>query len=103
MALLSKQNLVLKKIIKTIEEDRKQDITQLGNYYKPYIKNLHVSGGCLYFDDRLVIPASLRSTMLHRFYEAHPGQFAMKSLAIHLVAENLSRKVAPNALKQVKT
>ena len=31
MSLLSKQNLVLKKLIKAIEEDRKQDITQLGN------------------------------------------------------------------------
>ena len=32
MSLLSKQSLVLKKIIKAIEEDRKQDILQLGNY-----------------------------------------------------------------------
>ena len=34
MSILSKQDLVLKKIIKTIEEDRKQDILQLGNYYQ---------------------------------------------------------------------
>ena len=81
MALLSKQDLLLKKIIKEIEEDGKQDITQMGNYYKPYFNNLHVNGGCLYFDDRLVIPACLRSTMLHRLHEAHPGQFVMKSLA----------------------
>ena len=46
MSLLSKQDLVLKKIIKAIEEDRKQDILQLGNYYKSYLNNLHVSGGC---------------------------------------------------------
>ena len=47
MSLLSKQDLVLKKIIKAIEEDRKQDILQLGNYYKSYLINLHASGGCL--------------------------------------------------------
>ena len=82
MSLLSKQDLVLKKIIKAIEEDRKQDILQLGNYYKSYLNNLHVSGGCLYLDNRLVIPACLRSTMLNRLHEAHPGQFAMKSLKI---------------------
>ena len=73
MSLLSKQDLVMKKIIKAIEEDRKQDILQLGNYYKSYLNNLHVSGGCLYLDSRLVIPACLRSTMLNRLHEAHPG------------------------------
>ena len=66
MSLLSKQDLVLKKIIKAIEDDRKQDILQLGNYYKSYLNNLHVSGGYLYLDNRLVITACLRSTMLHR-------------------------------------
>ena len=81
MALLSKQDLVLKKIIKAIGEDRKLDIAQLGNYYKPNINNLHVNGGCLYFDDRLVIPACLKTTMLHRLHEAHPVEFAIESLA----------------------
>ena len=85
MSLLSKQDLVLKKIIKAIEEYRKQDILQLGNYYKSYLNNLHVSGGCLYLDNRLVIPACLRSTMLNRLHEAHPGQFAMKSLATQYI------------------
>ena len=85
MSLLSKQDLVLKIIIKAVEEDRKQDILQLGNYYKSYLNNLHVSGGCLYLDNRLVIPACLRSTMLHRLHEAHPGQFAMKSLATQCI------------------
>ena len=55
MSFLSKQDLVLKKIIKAIEEDCKQDILQLGNYYKSYLNNLHVSGGCLYLDNRLFI------------------------------------------------
>ena len=51
MSLLSKQDLVMKKLIKAIEEDRKQDILQLGNYYKLYLNNLHFSGGCLYLDN----------------------------------------------------
>ena len=92
MSLSSKQDLVLKKIIKAIEEDRKQDILQLGNYYKSYLNNLHVSGGCLYLDNRLVIPACLRSARLHQLHEAHPGQFAMKSLATQYIwwQKNLS-------------
>ena len=48
------------------------------NYYKACFNNLHVSGGCLYFDDLLVIPACLRSTMLHRLH-------AMKNLAIQYI------------------
>ena len=85
MSLLSKQDLVLKKITKAIEEDRQEDILQLGSYYKSYLNNLHVSGGCLYLDNRLVIPACLRSKMLHRLHEAHPGQFAIKSLATQYI------------------
>ena len=37
MSSFSKQDLVLKKIIKAIEEDRKQVILHLGNYYKSYL------------------------------------------------------------------
>ena len=73
MSLLAKQDLVLKKIIKAIEEDRKQDILQLGNYYKSYLNNLHVSGGCLYLDNRLVIPACLRSTTLTDYTKLTPA------------------------------
>ena len=47
--------------------------------------NLHVSGECLYMDNRLVIPACLKSTMLHRLHESHPGQFAMKILATQYI------------------
>ena len=79
-SLLSKQDLVLKK-----NNSSKQDILQLGNYYKSYLNNLHFSGGCLYLDNRLVIPACLRSTMFHRLHEAHPGQFAKKSLATQYI------------------
>ena len=49
------------------------------------MNNLHVSGGCLYLDNRLVIPACLRSKMLHQLHEAHPGQFVMKSLATQYI------------------
>ena len=45
----------------------------MGNYYKPYPIILHVSGGRLYFDGRLVIPACLRTMMLHRLHDAQPG------------------------------
>ena len=93
--------------MKAIEEDRKQDITQLVNYYKPYINNLHVNGGCLDFDGRLVIPACLRSIMLHRLHEAHPGQFAMKTLAtLYIWWPQIDREIqvyGENCIECVKT
>ena len=110
LALLTIQDLVLKKNTKAIEEDQKQDITQLGNYYNPYINKLNVSAGCLYFDDGLVIPACLRSIKLHRSHEAHRGQFAMKSLAIQYIWwPKIYREIqvhgenCTECLKQVKT
>ena len=42
---------------------------------------IYTSAEDVLFDDRLVVPACLRSTLLHRLHEAHPGKFAMKSLA----------------------
>ena len=47
MALLTKQDLALKKINKATDEEQKKHISQMGNYYKPYNDNLHVNGGCL--------------------------------------------------------
>ena len=45
MTLLTKQDLVLKKIVEAIEENGNQDILQVGNFYKTYINNKHVNGG----------------------------------------------------------
>ena len=92
MSFLSKQDLVLKKIFRAIEEDRKQDTLQLGYYYKSYMNNLHVSGGCLYLDNRLVIPTCLRSTMITPITRNPPRPVCNKKPGnpTHLVAKNLS-------------
>ena len=45
MTLLTKQDLVLKKIVEAIEENGNEDILQVGNFYKTYINNKHVNGG----------------------------------------------------------
>nr|VZI33649.1 unnamed protein product [Spirometra erinaceieuropaei] len=43
--------------------------------------SLSVVDSCLMFADRLVIPSSLRPTVLRQFHAAHPGTSRMKSIA----------------------
>ncbi|BHF81704.1 hypothetical protein SprV_0802483700 [Sparganum proliferum] len=43
--------------------------------------SLSVVDSCPMFADRVVIPSSLRPTVLHQFHAAHPGTSRMKSIA----------------------
>nr|VZI11363.1 unnamed protein product [Spirometra erinaceieuropaei] len=43
--------------------------------------SLSVVDSCLMFADRVVIPSSLRPTVLRQFHAAHPGTCRMKSIA----------------------
>ena len=43
--------------------------------------NISIQDNCLLFNNRIIIPASLRSKVLYRLHETHPGMSRMKALA----------------------
>ena len=49
------------------------------------ISRMTLFKGCILFQDRVFIPPSLRSTILAKFHENHPGIVAMKCLARELI------------------
>nr|VZH95980.1 unnamed protein product [Spirometra erinaceieuropaei] len=54
-----------------------------GNLRQLFLRraSLSVVDSCLMFADRVVIPSSLRPTVLRQFHAAHPGTSRMKSIA----------------------
>ncbi|KAK6763533.1 hypothetical protein RB195_024017 [Necator americanus] len=51
------------------------------NSWKALSHALSVQNGCLYFDHRMVVPASLQEAVLKQLHEGHPGMTRMKMLA----------------------
>ena len=55
------------------------------NKYKKYADRLSILKGCIMFDNRVLIPDTLRYLILQQFHEGHPGIVAMKSIVSSLV------------------
>ena len=53
--------------------------------YKNVIGQMSILKGCLLFNNRVVIPQSLRSNVLKLFHDGHPGMSSMKSFARSLI------------------
>jgi len=53
--------------------------------FKSKSNNLSILYGCILYNDRVLIPESLRSLVLQQFHDDHPGICAMKSLTRSLI------------------
>ena len=74
---------VLSKVIKRVVEGWESDISK-NEDMKPYWtrkEELTVEGGCLLWGGRVVIPESLRESVLLELHDVHPGITRMKVLA----------------------
>ena len=64
---------------KAVEDGR--TLERFGAYLKNFQRNIHVKEGLLFNDNKLIVPAALRSLFLSLLHETHPGRFGMNSLA----------------------
>ncbi|ETN78110.1 hypothetical protein NECAME_10588 [Necator americanus] len=68
------------------------------NSWKALSHALSVQNGCLYFDHRIVVSASLQEAVLKQLHEGHPGMTKMKMLARGYVYwTNINRKLYATA------
>ena len=58
---------------------------QILKVYKKFIPCLSIFKGCILYDNRVLIPPSLRGAVLQLFHEGHPGIVGMKSSLRSLV------------------
>ena len=56
-------------------------------------RDIHVKEGLLFNDNKLIVPAALRSPFLSLLHENHQGHFGMKSLAENIWWPHLYRKI----------
>ena len=71
----------------------RQTIGQIRSLPKELPEVNHVKEGLLFNDNKLVVPAALRSPFLSLLHETHPGQFGMKALAENIWWPHLYREI----------
>ena len=57
---------------------------RLGIYWSDSWKDLHVADGCLFWDDKVVLPELLREPFFKLLHSTHAGARAMKSRCDHV-------------------
>ena len=76
---MTDEDKVLKDVKKAVEEGRPLD--KFGAYVKTFQPDIHVKEALLFNNNKLIVPAALRSLFMSLLHETHPGQLGMKSLA----------------------
>ena len=74
---------ILQKVMKNVLEgwDKKVSEDEVMKPYWSRREELSVEGGCLLWGGRVIIPESLRKTVLMELHDVHPGITRMKALS----------------------
>ena len=89
--LMTDEDKILKEVKKAVQEGKPLD--KFGAYLKNFQRDIHVKEGMLFNDNKLIVPAALRSPFLSLLHETHPGQFGMKALAENIWWPHLYREI----------
>ena len=76
---MTDEDKILRDVKKEVEEGR--PLGRFGAYLKTFQRDIRIKKGLIFNDNKLIVPAALRSSFMSLLHENHPGQFGMKSLA----------------------
>ncbi len=62
-------------------------------YFFRAFGHLHVKAGCLFYDNRLIVPNCLQQAILHRLHEDHSGAHAMLARASNIWWPHMRREI----------
>ena len=68
-------------LIKCKDPQLQSKIAAMSKYYAQYTQDFHVRDGCLWMDERLVIPNSLQAAVNNRLHYYHHGKSSMYDAA----------------------
>ena len=92
VALLIEDDLMLSPIVKALQN--KVETTNANSpHFKHFTRDLHESDGLFYMDGKLVIPFTLKNTLMKTTHETHPGQFGMKYQAQYVWWPHINRQI----------
>ena len=69
------------KLPKTIVCLERKTTTQIPEEYKQYTENLSTRFVVMFYDDKIIVPKSLRSTVITLFHKRHPSNNKMSHAA----------------------
>ena len=81
LALLSKDDPILRPIVKAFRKNKVEMISSDSPYFHLFVSDLHESDGLLYIDGELVVPFTLKNVIVKNIHEDYPDQFAIKYVA----------------------
>ena len=80
----TRKDRTLSRLIMAIEEGFTRDHVEISDYIR-YRDSLYISGGVILYNDRVIVPSSLRKVILEALHSAHQGVSAMQSRAQSIV------------------
>ena len=81
LAEATRQDRTLTPIIKMIKEKDWEALRKFNKYFYSLRKDLSITtSGCMLYDNKLVIPRSLKQFVIDAIHQTHPGQAGMLSL-----------------------
>ena len=89
--LMTDEDKLLSDVKKAVEEGRPLD--RFGAYLKTFQWDIHIKDWLIFNDNKLIVPAALRSPFMSLLQKTHQGQFGMKSLAENIWWPHLYREI----------
>ena len=86
---ITDEDKILKDVKKAVEKGR--PLVRFGAYLKTFQRDIRVKEGLFFNDNKLIVPAALRSPFSSLLHETLPGQFGMKSQAENICRPHLYR------------
>ena len=77
IASLLSEDAVLKEVRDCILTNNESPLRALNRYIFSYWRDLHVRSGCVFIDEKVVIPNVLRKALIEDIHSSHPGAWGM--------------------------
>ena len=91
IAVMTMKDPHLRRVRDAIIRKAPEDLKQIDPYFYNCRDHLHVINGVLCYDERVVIPKPLRSSLIDLFHAIHPGQIGMLDISEHAFWPRMNR------------
>ena len=93
LAVLTNKDAVLKEIRDCVMQNDEARCKEVNHYIHSFWKDLHVKSGCLWVDERVAIPNSIKEAVLESIHMTHSGNWGMISLSEYAWWPNMHREI----------
>ena len=99
IASLTSKDAVLKEVRDCIIRGDEERLEALNPYLHSYWRYLHVTGGCVYMDEKVAIPNALKDALIEDLHASHPGSWGMVCMAQHCWWPYMNRDLLVKAIE----